>query len=564
MAREIEEIILKVGSDTTGLKNLDTSLDSTERKTNNVSKGVLKMAGAFAAAFASIGAAMKSSNISQEFDKIDGSLTTLFGSTQQAAKEFSFLDSVSNKLGVVTLDIANGYSKLVASMEGANISAEEQRQIFEAVTTTGTALGKTTDEINGVLTAFGQIASKGRVQSEELLQIAERNIPVNALLAEALGLTNKEMKDQVATGNVLAKDVLPQLAKVMQEKYANGALANATKDTARFNRLTNKLNETMRKTGIIVNEVVLALSEGAIGKAEVAFDKLLEVLFNISKNALPDILLIGNSIFDGLDTLVSSFGKTVLSVLSTVSEGWELLFNNVTGESNFIESISDSIAIAARTWPQLITTPFLMAFKFITKGLVELEKQFFKITDSIEEGALTANLLFQESFGGKDDVQQAKDALVLFFDEQINRGNKEPAGNTLLQDLDKVVSDLIKDNLSVIQDVSDEVVVERIKNEEKINDLILKIRKRFERTLSSTGPLRVGASSGSSTSSTAITEASQSALETRSVDAAKFLIRPISAQTEVQNEQLETQKKIERNTAQTANQTPIVIKPRSL
>ncbi len=540
MASEIETIVLRIKMDTSALDKGNRSLFTTKKNADKASRSVAKMASAFIAAFASIATAVKSSNISREFDKIDGALNTLFGSVEQANKEFDFLAKTSDELGLVTLEIANGYSKLVASMYGANISAEDQRDIFKAVTTAGTALGKSTDEINGVLTAFGQIASKGKVQSEELLQIAERNIPVNALLAKAMGLTVQEMKEQVATGNVLASDILPKLANVMQNEYAKGALANANKDTARFNRITNQLNESLRKMGILVNEVVLALGEGAVGKASDAFDDLLEVVLQVSDDALPSLLTIGGAVFDGLDTLVRSFGEIFLSVISAVGEGWELLFSQITGEDNFINSITDSIAIAARAWPQLLTQPFLVAFKFITEGLVQLEELFFKVTDKIEEGALTANLAFASSFGSKEDQNVAQGALELFFDEQANR---EPIGDTFLKDLDKTVADLIKDSQQTIQDVADQTVEERLENEEKINDLILKIRQRFEKTLGEINNTTSRATGTAVAGLQGAIAAPKAGLELGTAQAAEFLVRPTKDTNKIAKESLDIQKK---------------------
>jgi tape measure domain-containing protein len=533
--RVIEEIVLKVSTDMDNLNKLNKGLFKTEKRMKKATSGALKFAAVFVGAFASIGAALKASGVSKEFDKIEGSLNTLFGSADAAKKELGFLTGISDELGLVTIDIANGYSKLVASMDGANISAEKQRDIFKAVATTGTALGKSTDEINGILTAFGQIAAKGRVQSEELLQIAERNIPINALLAEALGVTTMEMKEQVATGNVLASDILPKLAKVMQDRYAKGALKNAQKDTARFNRLTNTLNESLRKMGILVNEVVLGLGEGMIDSAERAFNSLLDTILNISQQILPGLLVAGKAVFDGLDTLVFAFSKTFFDAISFISDGWELLFQQVTGEENFITTITDMIAIAAKTWPQMLTTPFLAAFQIIIKGLQKLQDAFFNITDAIEEAFLGQALINAETFGSPQDVLEAEDAIA-----QQDKEIRERSSEGILSEIDDALSSLIQDAASDIQDAADEVVLDRIKREEEINILMMKIRNRFKNLLKGFGGGKDGQGTTGGVASIVSRQAKEG-LEVGSKEAAKFLTQgKISS---IQDKQLTEQKK---------------------
>ena len=63
-------------------------------------------------------------------------------------------------------------------------------------------LGLSTEEYGRALTAIGQIALKGRVQQEELLQLAEAGIPIYGALAQSLGKTTGELAKMLEQGQV--------------------------------------------------------------------------------------------------------------------------------------------------------------------------------------------------------------------------------------------------------------------------------------------------------------------------------------------------------------------------
>ncbi|RLG43248.1 MAG: hypothetical protein DRN81_06905 [Thermoproteota archaeon] len=85
------------------------------------------------------------------------------------------------------------------------------------------ALGGGQEKFNRVLIAFAQIAAKGRVQAEELLQLMEAGIPVQKILQEELGLTNEQIAEIGKLG-IDAQVVLDALFSGMQRRYG-GAMA---------------------------------------------------------------------------------------------------------------------------------------------------------------------------------------------------------------------------------------------------------------------------------------------------------------------------------------------------
>lgn len=89
--------------------------------------------------------------------------------------------------------------------------------------------GATGADLNGIATAFGQIQAKGRLQTEELLQLQERGVDIASVLKEEYKLTGVEFSKALQRGQVSAEAVEFALLKLTDAggKYANGAIAQS-------------------------------------------------------------------------------------------------------------------------------------------------------------------------------------------------------------------------------------------------------------------------------------------------------------------------------------------------
>lgn len=70
-----------------------------------------------------------------------------------------------------------------------------------------------------------------------------------SMAAEAMGVTTQKLNDMLENGEVLATDLLPKLAKVLEGRFANAAVESAQSAQAQFNRLTNTITELQRAVG---------------------------------------------------------------------------------------------------------------------------------------------------------------------------------------------------------------------------------------------------------------------------------------------------------------------------
>lgn len=174
-------------------------------------------------------------------DNFERTLKVISGSTHGAGLEMQFLKDQSNRLGLELLNVSGGYSRLLASTKASGMSIGETRELFLGVAEAGASLGLSADQMDGTLMALQQISSKGKVSMEEMHQIGERIPGTFAMASKAMGLTTQQMDKLVSSGELMANDLLPKLAKEMRDTFGGGAVDGATSLNAEMNRFKNSM-----------------------------------------------------------------------------------------------------------------------------------------------------------------------------------------------------------------------------------------------------------------------------------------------------------------------------------
>ena len=159
-------------------------------------------------------------------------------------KRFNELRKFSNELGVDFLTTAGAFKSFGVATEAAGLEAKETERIFRSFITAGAAMQMTNEEMEGSLLAVSQMFSKGKVSAEELRgQLGERLPPAFALAAQSMNMTTAQLDKALASGNILATDMVPKLATILEEKFGEGAKSASKSATAQFNRFTNAMND---------------------------------------------------------------------------------------------------------------------------------------------------------------------------------------------------------------------------------------------------------------------------------------------------------------------------------
>ncbi|MEH3141170.1 MAG: tape measure protein [Mycobacterium kyogaense] len=115
----------------------------------------------------------------------------------------------------------------------------EGKQLRGVLTSIADAAGFSGQSYEDLALIFGQVMNKGKLQAEEMLQLNERNIPVQQWLQKELGVTGQELQRMSQSGQVSFQDLVdavesnaPGMAKAMGDTV-DGAIGNMQAAVAR-------------------------------------------------------------------------------------------------------------------------------------------------------------------------------------------------------------------------------------------------------------------------------------------------------------------------------------------
>ncbi|HWL22294.1 MAG TPA: tape measure protein [Ureibacillus sp.] len=185
----------------------------------------------------------KSFSTNLRLDSLYEGLKVASGSAEAFEKNVSFLRETSERLGLTFSDNIKAFKNFYASATGANISAEDTRRIFESVANAGAKLRLSSDDVTGALRALEQMASKGKVQAEELRgQLGERLPRAFELAAKAMGVTTAELNKMLEDGKVMSDVFLPKFAIELDKAFGNDSTKKIEGMQASIGRMNTALD----------------------------------------------------------------------------------------------------------------------------------------------------------------------------------------------------------------------------------------------------------------------------------------------------------------------------------
>lgn len=221
-------------------------IDQVNKKLGNFERSVKRMSNALTAGFTAVGVIQLGKSVVRtglELKRMETALKSVTGSQMEADRAMKFVAETSDRLGINLLVAADGYAKLVASAKGTAVEGRETQELFLAIAESSRALGLAAEDTSGILRAFGQVMSKGKVQAEELRgQIGERLYGAFQKAAEAMGVTTADLDKMLEQGKV-GLEIIPELTRVLRDDFSAAAEEAAKGPAAEFERFNNTLVE---------------------------------------------------------------------------------------------------------------------------------------------------------------------------------------------------------------------------------------------------------------------------------------------------------------------------------
>lgn len=219
------------------------------------------------------------------------------------------------------MDLAKNLRLLI----GMGVPLEEAKDLIMDLGDATSAMGGNAAMFETIARAMAQISAKGKVSTEELMQLAEAGIPAFEILQEKLGVTREELDELLRGGLIPAQEGIDALSQGMEERFGgamdeqsqslNGMLSSledfknfllADITAPIFENLKPLLEEMMRiaqspEFKYFAEQIGIKLAE-TFEAALPAFQEFVNEIFPIMETSLPYLI----KAWDGLIALLKS------------------------------------------------------------------------------------------------------------------------------------------------------------------------------------------------------------------------------------------------------------------
>lgn len=245
--------------DTRGVPQKLREVQNQAQQTEKAFNGIAAAAGKLATAFTGVQAIRFIFGKTAEIEAQAKSLQVLTGSVQKATQIISELQQLGAVTPFTSTELIDSAKRLQAFGVATNDVVETTRRLADVSGATGA-------ELQGLVTAYGQVIAKGRLQGEELLQFQERGVALQQVLREEYGLSGEEFQKALAKGQVSAEAVEFALKKLTDAggKYANGAIAQSDTLQGKLSTIQDGVESLARRIGQVLTPALKAIFNQAI------------------------------------------------------------------------------------------------------------------------------------------------------------------------------------------------------------------------------------------------------------------------------------------------------------
>lgn len=183
----------------------------------------------------------------KRFQVLTTTLNFLSDGVEKGKAKFEELKNLSQSLGVDFEALIHSYNQLAASTRNTQLEGATTDSLIKGIAQAGKVFGLSSEEIKGSILAVSQLASKGVVSAEELRSQLSERIPGSFQIASrSMKMTEKELFQLMATGQMASTDFLPNFGRQLQLETSSQSGDTVVAD---LNRLNNSITAFQKKVG---------------------------------------------------------------------------------------------------------------------------------------------------------------------------------------------------------------------------------------------------------------------------------------------------------------------------
>ena len=251
---------------------------------------------------------------SQEQTRMEMALTMSSKNLREFDDSLKYVKEEALRLGLTSVDLGKAFAQVNIAAEG--LSQDQKKRMFTGVNEYMATVGLDKEAQGGVYRAMYQMFSKGKIQQEEVNQLAERGMSIKVFRDSAMQAYG--VKDVNQLLKMQQKGQLTDVGKVWQTYSDNldkMAEANGAADAMRNSSITqmNRFKDSLKQLSKELMDSGLDQMLGSIFKGLTA---ITEALIPLAQNLKP--------VIGALREIVTTFGD------------WYEKLNDVTGGNNIL------------------------------------------------------------------------------------------------------------------------------------------------------------------------------------------------------------------------------------
>lgn len=235
-------------------------------------------------------------DLTSKNQQLENSFITLTWSSEKAKEVLQQIEDLAADSPFDKFNLADNTKKLI----WFGFAAENSVPIMQVLWNTVAAMWWNEEMLDWLVLALGQIQAKGKLSAEELMQMAERGIPVFDILREQLWLTEEQIWN-IWNAWIEAADAIPALLAWMQEKYLWALEAQSNTLQGQLWKIKDEVVSQMWAAG------------SSMGKD---FQNVLSWISDAVKTWLPFILNTFKSVFSWISSVISWVFWFINSILN--------------------------------------------------------------------------------------------------------------------------------------------------------------------------------------------------------------------------------------------------------
>ena len=258
--------------------------------------------------------AVQAVKASQEQTRMEMALTMSSKNLREFDDSLKYVKEEALRLGLTSVDLGKAFAQVNIAAEG--LSQDQKKRMFSGVNEYMATVGLDKEAQGGVYRAMYQMFSKGKIQQEEVNQLAERGMSIKVFRDSAMQAYG--IKDVNQLLKMQQKGQLTDVGKIWQvyaENLQKMAHANGAFDKMQSSSITqmNRFKESLKQ---LSKELMDSGLDELLGSVFKGLTAITQALIPLAKNLKP--------VIGALKEIVTTFGD------------WYEKLNDVTGGNNIL------------------------------------------------------------------------------------------------------------------------------------------------------------------------------------------------------------------------------------